>query len=78
MTNKVNGKYTYVVVYEADIKREGKVVRDSIEWKFDSVRDAFDKYDELKEAWENGTAGRNVSVELYQKIEMETTLAWFS
>ena len=78
MTNKVNGKYTYVVVYEADIKREGKVVRDSIEWKFDSVRDAFDKYDELKEAWENGIAGRNVSVELYQRIEMETTLAWFS
>lgn len=78
MTNKVNGKYTYVVLYERDVEEDGKVVRKSLGWKYNSVRDALDKYDELEEAWENGVAGRNASVELIQEFEMKTTLAWFA
>lgn len=78
MANKVNGKYTYVVLYERDVEEDGKVVRKSLGWRYNSVRDAFEKYDLLKDAWEQGIAGHNVSVELIQEFEMKTTLAWFS
>lgn len=78
MANKFNGKYTYVVLYEADVEKDGKVERETLRWKYNYVRDALDKFDELEEAWENGTAGRNVSVELIQEFEMKTTLAWFA
>lgn len=78
MANKFNGKYTYVVLYERDVEENGKVERKTLKWRFNSVRDALDKYDELEEAWENGDAGRNVSVELIQEFEMKTTLAWFA
>ena len=78
MANKFNGKYTYVVLYERDVEEDGKVERKTLRLRYNSVRDALDKYDELEEAWENGTAGRNVSVELIQEFEMKTTLAWFA
>lgn len=78
MANKFNGKYTYVVLYEADVEEDGKVERKTLRWKYNYVRDALDKFDELEEAWENGTAGRNASVELIQEFEMKTTLAWFA
>ena len=78
MANKFNGRYSYVVLYERDVEEDGKVVRKSLRLRYNSVRDALDKYDELEEAWENGTAGRNVSVELIQEFEMKTTLAWFA
>ena len=78
MVNNITGHYVYIVTYEADIKREGEVVRDSIDWKFASAREAYAKYDELKTAWLEGKAGRNVCVELTQRVELETTLAWFA
>ena len=78
MANKFNGKYTYVVLYERDVEEDGKVVRKSLRWRFNSVRDALEKYDLLEDAWEQGIAGRNVSVELIQEFEMKTTLAWFA
>ena len=78
MANKINGKYTYAVLYERDVEKDGKVERRTLEWRYNSVRDALEKYDLLKDAWEQGIAGRNVSVELIQEFEMKTTLAWFA
>lgn len=78
MANKFNGRYSYVVLYERDVEEDGKVERKTLRLRYNSVRDALDKYDELEEAWENGTAGRNASVELIQEFEMKTTLAWFA
>lgn len=78
MVNNITGHYVYIVTYEADIIENGQSKRWTTDWKFASAREAYAKYDELKKDWLEGKAGRNVCVELSQKVELETTLAWFA
>ena len=78
MVNNITGHYVYIVTYEADIIEDGQSKRWTTDWKFASAREAYAKYDELKTAWLEGKAGHNVAVSLSQKVELETTLAWFA
>ena len=78
MVNNITGHYVYIVTYEADIIEDGQSKRWTTDWKYASAREAYAKYDELKKDWLDGKAGHNVSVSLTQKVELETTLAWFS
>ena len=78
MVNNITGHYVYIVTYEADIIEDGQSKRWTTDWKYASAREAYAKYDELKKDWLEGKAGRNVAVSLSQKVELETTLAWFS
>ena len=78
MVNNITGHYIYIVTYEADIIEDGQSKRWTTDWKYASAREAYAKYDELKKDWLEGKAGRNVAVSLSQKVELETTLAWFA
>ena len=79
MVNNITGHYVYIVTYEADIIEDGQSPkRWTTAWKYASAREAYAKYDELKKDWLEGKAGRNVAVSLSQKVELETTLAWFA
>ena len=78
MANNITGHYVYIVTYEADIIEDGQSKRWTTDWKYASAREAYAKYDELKKDWLEGKAGRNVAVSLSQKVELETTLAWFA
>ena len=78
MVNNITGHYVYIVTYEADIIEDGQSKRWTTDWKYASAREAYAKYDELKKDWLEGKAGRNVAVSLSQKVELETTLAWFA
>ena len=78
MVNNITGQYVYIVTYEADIIEDGQSKRWTTDWKYASAREAYAKYDELKKDWLDGKAGHNVSVSLTQKVELETTLAWFA
>ena len=78
MVNNITGHYVYIVTYEADIIEDGQSKRWTTDWKYASAREAYAKYDELKKDWLDGKAGHNVSVSLSQKVELETTLAWFA
>ena len=78
MVNNITGHYVYIVTYEADIIEDGQSKRWTTDWKYASAREAYAKYDELKKDWLEGKAGHNVSVSLTQKVELETTLAWFA
>ena len=78
MVNNITGHYVYIVTYKADIIEDGQSKRWTTDWKYASAREAYAKYDELKKDWLEGKAGRNVSVSLTQKVELETTLAWFA
>ena len=78
MVNNITGHYIYIVTYEADIIEDGQSKRWTTDWKYASAREAYAKYDELKKDWLAGKAGRNVAVSLSQKVELETTLAWFA
>ena len=79
MVNNITGHYVYIVTYETDIIEDGQFPkRWSTDWKYASAREAYAKYDELKKDWLEGKAGHNVAVTLSQKVELETTLAWFS
>ena len=78
MVNNITGHYVYIVTYEADIIEDGQSKRWTTDWKYASAREAYAKYDELKKDWLEGKAGHNVSVSLTQRIELETTLAWFA
>ena len=78
MVNNITGHYVYIVTYEADIIEDGQSKRWTTDWKYASAREAYAKYDELKKDWLDGKAGHNVSVSLTQKVELETTLAWFA
>ena len=79
MANNITGHYVYIVTYEADIIEDGQSPkRWTTDWKYASAREAYAKYDELKKDWLEGKAGRNVAVSLSQKVELETTLAWFA
>ena len=78
MANNITGHYVYIVTYEADIIEDGQSKRWTTDWKYASAREAYAKYDELKKDWLEGKAGHNVCVTLSQKVELETTLAWFA
>ena len=78
MVNNITGHYVYIVTYEADIIEDGQSKRWTTDWKYASAREAYAKYDELKTAWLEGKTGHNVSVSLTQRMELETTLAWFA
>ena len=78
MVSNITGHYVYIVTYEADIIEDGQSKRWTTDWKYASAREAYAKYDELKKDWLEGKAGHNVAVSLSQKVELETTLAWFS
>ena len=78
MVNNITGHYVYIVTYEADIIEDGQSKRWTTDWKYASAREAYAKYDELKKDWLEGKAGHNVCVTLSQKVELETTLAWFA
>ena len=78
MANNITGHYVYSGTYEADIIEDGQSKRWTTDWKYASAREAYAKYDELKKDWLDGKAGHNVAVSLSQKVELETTLAWFA
>ena len=79
MVNNITGHYVYIVTYEADIIEDGQSPkRWTTDWKYASAREAYAKYDELKKDWLEGKAGHNVAVSPSQKVELETTLAWFA